>query len=79
MVDTSSAAALCDVRWEGGGGRGEAVIQTQRQMGARSQKKFFWPLGAQFSLKQREGGRPPRAPPLLDPPLNSTLGRCVAL
>ena len=41
MVDTSSAAALCDVRWEGGGGRGEAVIQTQRQMGARSQKKFF--------------------------------------
>ena len=39
MVDTSSAAALCYVRWGGGGG--EAVIHTQRQMGARSQNKIF--------------------------------------
>ena len=38
MVDTSSAAALCYVRWGGGG---EAVIHTQRQMGARSQNKIF--------------------------------------
>ena len=77
MVDTSSAAALCDVRWEGGGGKRSS--RPRDKWGPGLKRNFFWPLGAQFSLKQREGGRPPRAPPLLDPPLNSTLGRCVAL
>ena len=57
MVDTSSAAALCYVRLGGGGGgRGWVVIQTQRQMRARSQKKIFLAPRAHFSLKQTGGG-----------------------
>ena len=74
MVDTSSAAALCYVRL-GGGGRGWVVIQTQRQMRARSQKKIFLAPRAHFSLKQTGGG----GGALLDPPPNSILGCCVAL
>ena len=58
MVDTSSAAALCYVRL-GGGGRGWVVIQTQRQMRARSQKKIFLAPRAHFSLKQTGGGGGP--------------------
>ena len=82
MVDTSSAAALCYVRWGRGGGGGKRSSIPRDKWGPGLKIKFFWLLGAQFSLKQRGGGGgggPPGAPPLLDPPLNRILGRCVAL
>ena len=65
MVDTSSAAALCYVRWGGGGGGGGGKRSSipRDKWGPGLKIKFFWLL----------------APPLLDPPLNRILGRCVAL
>ena len=45
MVDTSSAAALCDVRWEwGGGGGGESgKPDPQTNGGPVTKENFFGP------------------------------------
>ena len=58
MVDTSSAAAQCDVRW----GAGKRSSRPRDKWGPGLKRKFFWPLGAQFSLTQRGGAPPPPGP-----------------
>ena len=59
MVDTSSAAALCYVRWGGGGGSGHPYPETNG--GPVSKENFFGPSGGGGE------GTP------LDPPLTAFL------